>query len=115
MFLPSEGKNRELTMASSPSFLAGLKGQQLTGYYPVKGYKSILVMTANSSFFKVQPCYKMKISNLSPPSFKALNIIICQGERFFFFLIQYVDFWICDITRVWVQHNQDTDKADLSR
>lgn len=43
----------ENTLWRPPSFfLAGLKGQQLTGYYhPVEGYKSILVITENSSFF----------------------------------------------------------------
>lgn len=71
-------------------------------------------------FFQVQLCYKMRISNLFllPSSLKAVDIIIWQTVGivfFFFFLIQYVDFWICDITIVWVQHNQDTDKADLSR
>ena len=55
-------------------------------------------------------------SSSSPPPSK--HIIIWQKVRLIFFslfFIQYVDFWICDITTGWAQHNQDTDKADLSR
>lgn len=61
----------ENTLWRPPSFfLAGLKGQQLTGYYhPVEGYKSIFVITENQKiffFFQVQMCYKMRICNLFP-------------------------------------------------
>lgn len=43
----------ENTLWRPPSFfLAGLKGQQLTGYYhPVEGYKSIFVITENQKIF----------------------------------------------------------------
>lgn len=87
---PKCSSQAEVKIENTPWRLAGLKGQQLTGYYhPVKGYKSILVMTANSSFFQVQLCSKMRICNLFllPSSFKALVIIIwqSQGDFFFFF------------------------------
>lgn len=42
----SRDKNRNAQCDTVPLFLIGLKGQQLMGYNPVKGYKSILVSTA---------------------------------------------------------------------
>lgn len=64
--------------------------------------------------------YKIAICNLFPLLQSCGNNNLKESGQYYFFflpsfLTQYVDFWICDITPVWVQNNRDSDKADLSR